>query len=78
MIDPPNSPVSNNDNDSNSDDSSYDFFHTTEFQIMNSINIHEKSNKDYFNLETVFYHRMKMYFLKHKLHVDLKIYFFYN
>jgi hypothetical protein len=68
-----------------SDDSDYesisdisDCFHTTEFKIMTIIDMNESSQKEYTQLETDFYQRMKMYFLKHKLHIDLKIYFLYR
>ncbi len=46
-------------------------------RIMKIIDFNEESGKLYSHHESLFFERMKMYFLKHKLHLDLKIYFYF-
>lgn len=83
MKSPLNSPSSGVSDDSYSyyetlSDFPSDIFHSVEYEIMQTIDINESSNREYIDIETEFYQRMKMYFLKHKLMIDLRIYFLYQ
>ena len=79
---PPNSPNSfiyfSDDSDYESISDISDYFHTTEYKIMKTIDINECSQREYSKQESEFFQKMKLYFLMHKLHIDLKIHFLYN
>lgn len=81
---PPNTPISiythhfNDDSDYESISDVSDYFHTTEYKIMKTIDINECSLREYLKQESEFFERMKLYFLMHKLLIDLQIHFLYT
>jgi hypothetical protein len=46
-------------------------------KMLKIIDFHEESQMMLLNKESHFFQRMKIYFLKEKLHIDLKIYFYF-